>query len=114
MVQVIECGERTIQTKCRIAITDIANKYDLKPGDSVIVDLRLKEGKGYDSDLWDETPRIIYGKEIAYCDRVLTHLQHALEDESVSKETRGWIKRSCKMLKLHIESLESHLKVISD
>ena len=34
MIKVVECGERTIQTKCRIAITDIAKKYNLKPGDS--------------------------------------------------------------------------------
>jgi len=81
MVQVIECGERTIQTKCRIAITDIANKYDLKPGDSVIVDLRIKSKNMLGSEveeLYTTTPRIMLEKEKAFCERQLTNLKYAI------------------------------------
>ena len=44
MVQIIELGECTIQANNRIAIrNDIVEKYDLKQGRSVIVDLRIPE-----------------------------------------------------------------------
>lgn len=49
MGKLIECGERTVQTKDRISIHDIALKHDIKPGDVLNVRIqKVTESEGLD------------------------------------------------------------------
>lgn len=44
MGKLIECGERTVQTKDRISIHDIAEKHGIKAGSLVKVNIRAVDG----------------------------------------------------------------------
>lgn len=42
-MKLINCGERSVNKRFRIVITDIAKKYDIKEGDKVEVFIRKVE-----------------------------------------------------------------------
>jgi hypothetical protein len=51
MGKVISCGERTLQVKDRVALSDIAKKYGLKPGDIVRVTVQKVENDKDETDM---------------------------------------------------------------
>jgi hypothetical protein len=54
MSKVISCGERTVQVKERVALSDIAKKYDIKPGDIVRVTIEKVESEKDENEMIKE------------------------------------------------------------
>ncbi len=90
MSKIISCGERTVQVKERIALSDIAKKYDIEPGDIVRVTIQKVE------DEKDENEMI---KEVLFtCEEFLRLSQACMEmaviDPFDGSGVHGWKKRT--------------------
>lgn len=83
MSKIISCGERTVQVKERIALSDIAKKYDIEPGDIVRVTIQKVEDENTENEMVMQVLRGIHELAIlsADCSTLMAKIGY-IEDNS--------------------------------
>ncbi|MCK9577127.1 MAG: hypothetical protein M0R51_14580 [Clostridia bacterium] len=92
MGEIIKCGERTVQTKCRVTINDIAEKHGICPGDTVNVIIQKVEEHTEELSSVDSTIEKL--TDLLNYTMVIRGDLKILEDPETNAQYRGFLFRN--------------------